>query len=128
MIPSGSEDPYGLRRHSLGIIQIVLDRNWQISLDKLINVGTGLLSQKIKLKPNEIRSHTVDLFSQRLQTYLNSQGYPYDTIDAVLSTGIDSFVDICNKVAVFSELKQQPYFEPLAITFRRVVSILSKET
>lgn len=127
LIPSGSEDPYGLRRHSLGIIQIALDRDWQISLDEWIEIGTGLLSGKAKLGPKEIRAHAVDLFSQRFKSLLDAEGFSYDTIDAVLSTGIDSFVDVKKKVAAFAELKRQPHFEPLAIAFRRVVSILTEE-
>ena len=127
LIPSGSEDPYGLRRHALGIIQIILDRGWRISLNELIDAGTDLLRQKIKLAPEEIRTHVLELFSQRLKTHFGAAGYPYDAIDAVLATGIDSLVDVDGKVAAFAELKQQPYFEPLAITFRRVVSILTGE-
>lgn len=127
LIPSGSEDPHGLRRHSLGIIQVVLSRQWQISLDQIIETGIGLLAPKIKLKPEEIRSHTLDLFTQRLKSLFSTEGLPYDAVDAVLSTGIDSFVDVKNKVIAFAALKQQPYFEPLATTFRRVVSILTDE-
>lgn len=126
LIPSGSEDPYGLRRHSLGIIQIILNRHWHISLDRMIETGIGLLATKTKLKPEEIRAHTLDLFAQRMKSLFSSEGFPYDAIDAVQSTGIDSFVDAQHKVIAFAELKQQPYFEPLATTFRRVVSILAE--
>ncbi len=126
LLPSGSEDPYGLRRHSLGIIQIVQDRGWAISLDQWIDIGLQLLSAKIKLKPEEIRQHTLDLFQQRFKSMFNSEGFPYDAVDAVLSTGIDSFVDVRAKVAAFSDLKKQSHFEPLAIAFRRVVSILKE--
>ena len=58
---------------------------------------------------------------------LSGHGFPYDAIDAVLSAGIDSLTDVKQKVAAFSDLKKQPHFEPLATTFRRVVSILNEE-
>lgn len=127
LIPSGSEDPYGLRRNALGIIQIFLDRGWQVSLDKLVQEGLNLMDSKTKLDSETIKNHVIDLFSQRYKTYLNGEGFPYDAIDCVLSTGLDSIVDIKAKVSAFSELKKQPYFEPLAIAFRRVVSILNDE-
>ncbi|MBT3414400.1 MAG: glycine--tRNA ligase subunit beta [Nitrospina sp.] len=127
LIPSGSEDPYGLRRNALGIIQIFLHRNWQVSLDSLVEESLGSMGSKIKLDPETIRNHVMELFSQRYKTYLNAEGFPYDAIDCVLSTGLDSIVDIRAKVAAFSDLKKQPYFEPLAIAFRRVVSILNDE-
>ena len=128
LLPSGSEDPYGLRRHSLGIIQTIISQNWQVSLDKLIQKGINLLKDKTKLTSDEIHMHTQVLFSQRYKTILIGEEYPYDAIDAVLSTNIDSLVDVRQKVVALSDLKKQPYFEPLAITFRRVVSILNEES
>jgi len=127
LIPSGSEDPYGLRRNALGIIQIFLHRGWQVSLDSLVGEGLRPMGSKIKLDPETIKNHVMELFFQRYKTYLNAEGFPYDAIDCVLSTGLDSIVDIRAKVSAFSELKKQPYFEPLAIAFRRVVSILNDE-
>jgi len=128
LLPSGSEDPYGLRRHSLGIIQIIISQNWQVSLDALIQKGVNLLKDKTKLTSDEIHMHTQVLFSQRYKTILIGEEYPYDAIDAVLSANIDSLVDVRQKVVALSDLKKQPYFEPLAITFRRVVSILNEES
>jgi glycyl-tRNA synthetase beta chain len=127
LIPSGSEDPYGLRRNAQGIIQIFLHRGWQLSLDDLVTEGLSIMGSKIKLDPEAIKNHVADLFSQRYKTYLNAEGFPHDAIDAVLSTGLSSIVDIRAKVSALSELKKQPYFEPLAIAFRRVVSILNEE-
>lgn len=127
LIPTGSEDPYGLRRHALGIIQILLDRNWQISFQQLVESGLTLVLEKAKLGKDEIKKHVDDLFSQRYKTLLNGEGFPYDAIDCVLSTGMDSIVDVKAKVAALSDLKKQPYFEPLAIAFRRVASILDKK-
>jgi glycyl-tRNA synthetase beta chain len=68
------------------------------------------------------------LFSQRYKSHLNAEGFPHDAIDCVLSTGLDSIVDVKAKVVAFSDLKKQPYFEPLAIAFRRVVSILKEKS
>jgi glycyl-tRNA synthetase beta chain len=127
LLPTGSEDPYGLRRHSLGIIQIINDQNWQVSLDSLIQKGTDLLKNKIKLTTEEVRAHTQALFLQRYKTFLDDQEYPYDAVDAVLSANIDSLADVKKKVVALSDLKKQPHFEPLAIAFRRVVSILNEE-
>ncbi|MZH04007.1 MAG: glycine--tRNA ligase subunit beta [Nitrospinae bacterium] len=127
LIPSGSEDPYGLRRHALGVLQIILDRGWQVSFRNIVNDSINLIADKAKLEKEEIKKHVEDLFFQRYKTLLNGEGFPYDAIDCVLSTGLDSIVDVKAKVAAFSDLKKQPYFEPLAIAFRRVASILDKK-
>ena len=64
---------------------------------------------------------------QRYKTFLDDQEYPYDAVDAVLSANIDSLADVKKKVVALSDLKKQPHFEPLAIAFRRGVSILNEE-
>ena len=126
LIPSGSEDPYGLRRNALGIIQIFLCWGWQVPLINLIEDGLRSMGSKLKLEPEAIKKHVLELFSQRYKSHLDAEGFPHDAIDCVLSTGLDSIVDIKAKVVAFSDLKKQPYFEPLAIAFRRVVSILKE--
>ena len=73
-----------------------------------------------------IKKYVLELFAQRYKSHLDAEGFPHDAIDCVLSTGLDSIVDIKAKVVAFSDLKKQPYFEPLAIAFRRVVSILKE--
>ena len=104
-----------------------MDRKWQISFQSLVENGVNLIENKARLSKDEIKKHVEDLFSQRYKTLLNGEGFPYDAIDCVLSTGMDSIVDVKAKVAAFSDLKKQPYFEPLAIAFRRVASILDKK-
>ena len=127
LIPSGSEDPYGLRRHALGILQIVLDKGWQISFQNTLKASLNLIEKKAKLGKDEIKKHVEDLFLQRYKTLLIGEDFPYDAIDCVLSTGMDSIVDVKAKVAAFSDLKKQPYFESIAIAFRRVARILDKK-
>jgi glycyl-tRNA synthetase beta chain len=127
LIPSGSEDPYALRRHSLGIIQIILDKNWQVSLNDWISAAINNLSEKATLPREEIEKHIEDLFAQRFRSMLRGQDHPYDVIDAVLSVSVDSPTDVGKKVEALSELKELPYFEPLAVAFKRVVSILTPE-
>jgi len=127
LLPSGSEDPYGLRRHALGILQILLARGWRVPLGELIDLGISILDGRLKLPPGEVRKNTLDLFTQRFKTYLSGEGFPYDAVDAVLATGIDYPGDGVRKVEALSELKKQPYFEALAVAFRRVVSILNAE-
>ncbi len=128
LIPTGSEDPYALRRHAMGIIQILIEKNIAVTLDHLAEVGIAQLGDKAKLKPEDIRQHVLDLFRQRLKTMLSNEGYEYDVIDAVLATRMISFKDVQAKTSALSDLKQQDYFASLAVAFRRVVSILEGKT
>ncbi len=127
LIPSGSEDPYALRRHALGVIEIILARGWALSLDELIECELNLLEGKLRLTREEAREHVLDLFRQRFKSRFTALGFAYDVIDAVLATGIDSFADAAKKVEALAELKKQEWFEPLATAFKRVVSILNED-
>ncbi len=124
LIPTGSEDPYALRRHAMGIIQILIEKNIPVSLDELPKFGIAQLGDKAKLDPKDIEQHVLDLFKQRLKTMLTKEDYEYDVIDAVLATRILSFKDVKARVAALSDLKKQDYFESLTVAFRRVGSIL----
>ncbi len=125
LIPTGSEDPYALRRHSMGIIQILVEKNIPVTLDYLADAGIAQLGSKAKMGQEEIRQHVLDLFHQRLKTMLSNEGYEYDVIDAVLASGNrDSFKNLQAKTAALSDLKKQDYFDSLAGAFRRVVNIL----
>ena len=108
-------------------MQIILDQGWQFSFQALVEDSLNLITDKAKLKQDEIKKHIEDLFSQRYKTLLNGEGFPYDAIDCVLSTGMGSIVDVRAKVKAFTDLKKQPHFEPLAIAFKRVASILDKK-
>ncbi len=124
LIPSGSEDPYALRRHALGIIQILIHYDYSVALWWLIDQGIGALGDKVKLSKDEIREHCKDLFAQRFKTMLSAEGFEYDVIDAVLETEIVSLKDTKEKAAALADLKKQDYFENLATAFKRVVRII----
>ncbi len=53
-----------------------------------------------------------------------AQGLPYDVVDAVLSLGIDNLTDSCNRIEALQQMKKDPNFEALSISFKRVVNIL----
>ena len=127
LIPSGSEDPYALRRHALGIMQILSEYNFSLDLEWLVEQGIQVLGAKAKLSREEIFSHCKALFNQRFKSMLAGDGYEYDVIDAVLATQIASFKNAEGKAKALSELKRQPYFEDLATAFKRVDRIIDDD-
>ena len=124
LIPSGSEDPYALRRHAMGIMEILSKYNYDLDLNKLFDLGIETLGSKAKLSQDEIRGHCKALFNQRSKTLLAGMGFEYDVIDAVLSTGVSLPSDVRKKAEALSELKKQDYFADLATAFKRVDRII----
>jgi len=124
MPPTGTADPYALRRQALGIINIILSREYPLSLNFLIDESLALLKDVLKKPAAEVKKDILEFFKGRLQNQLIAQGYAYDTVDAVLSANIDELVEVIEKVKALEEFRKHPDFEPVSIAFKRVDNIL----
>ncbi len=126
LIPTGSADPYALRRSALGIIAIILGRGYRISLPLLIERSLKLLSSKLIRPANEVDADVLEFFRGRFVNLLAGQ-YPGDVVDAVIAVGTDDLVDSAAKIAALAEFKRHPDFEPLAVAFKRVCNIVKED-
>jgi glycyl-tRNA synthetase beta chain len=122
--PTGTADPYALRRQSLGVINIILDKRYPLTLDLLIDESIALFKGTLKKPANEIKKDVLEFFNGRLQNQLISQGFAYDTVDAVLAEGINDVVLALEKIKALQTFRQNPEFEPISIAFKRVDNIL----
>ncbi len=122
--PTGTADPYAMRRQALGIINIILSRRYSLSLNFLIDESVALLKDVLKRPADDIKKDVLDFFKGRLQNQLITQGYAYDTVDAVLSADIDELVKVIEKIKALEAFRQNPEFEPISIAFKRVDNIL----
>jgi glycyl-tRNA synthetase beta chain len=124
LIPTGTADPYALRRQALGIINIILSKQYPLLLEELVEKSLSTLTDKLQRNPAEVKSDVLDFFKGRLENQLISQGNSYDTVDAVLSLGASDLVRSIKKIAAVEDFKNHPDFEPLVTAFKRVVNIL----
>jgi glycyl-tRNA synthetase beta chain len=124
VIPTGTADPYALRRQALGIINIILAKNYPLKLDDLIEKSISILGNKMKRKEEEIKTDVLEFFKGRLENQLISQGHPYDVVDAVLTVDTSDLVRAFNKIEAMENFKTHEDFEPLAIAFKRVGNII----
>jgi glycyl-tRNA synthetase beta chain len=124
MVPTGTADPYALRRQCLGIINIILAGTYNLSLAGLVAASADLLAGKSTRSKDETVKDVLDFFCARLLNQLTGQGMPYDIVDAVLSLGLDNITDSCNRIEALQQMKQDPDFDALSIAFKRVVNIL----
>ena len=126
LIPTGSEDPYALRRQTLAIANIILGKSYQISVSDLIDRAMDIAGQKIERGRGEVKNEVIDFFKSRLKNQLVSDGFSYDVVDAVFSARFNDILDAVNKVKALSELKTLEYFSPLAIAFKRAANIIKE--
>ena len=128
LVPSGTADPYALRRQSLGIINIILGKKYRIPLAALINRALDMLKEKMCRERDEVYGQIADFFKGRLINLLSSRGFSHDVIDAVIAAGIDDLPDMVDRVEALQKMKGDPDFKSLAVSFKRVVNILSGTT
>jgi glycyl-tRNA synthetase beta chain len=128
LIPTGTADPYALRRQTLGIINIILGKRYLFSLSQLVERSLDLLSEKIERPPQEIKTDVLEFFKGRLQNLLSSKGLSPDAMEAALAVGFDDIVDLQERAKALHDLRSEPDFESLAIAFKRVVNISKSHT
>jgi glycyl-tRNA synthetase beta chain len=128
LIPTGSEDPYALRRQAQGIISILISCCYLISLNELITKAIEPFRQVItekEINPN-LKEDILSFFRQRLDYILNSEGHRYDTIDAVLSSNFDIPLDVNEKASALTRFRERDEFNPFLTAIKRVINILPK--
>jgi glycyl-tRNA synthetase beta chain len=124
LVPSGSQDPYGLRRAANALVAILLDRQWPVTIPDLVAFaleayGTGGGG------PHDRVTDTVrDLARQRLRATLIDDGLSYDTVDAVLAAGIDSPPDAAARARALWAFRQTPQFADTYTAFDRASRIV----
>lgn len=126
LAPTGSQDPYALRRQALGVINILLDANYHISLAKII-AGTLYL---LDIKPEEtgkLVPQIMEFFKQRLRNFLMDQGIRYDVIDAVFADKRnDDMVDLAVRCKALAAYVEAGNAEPLVQVSVRVSNLCKK--
>jgi glycyl-tRNA synthetase beta chain len=125
-IPTGTADPFALRRQALGIIRIILEKDLSISLSDLISRAIDGLDGKLTEPVEQTHQAVLEFFKRRLQHFLIGQGYPQNVVEAVLARHLDPLVETVAKMRTLESFKARQDFEPLLVTVRRVVNILKE--
>lgn len=123
--PTGSADPYGLRRSSTGVIRICIDRGWMIPLQDLIEdvfLFPDWYKEDVEKRKNELR----DFFQQRCLNWFSAEGFRVDEIEAVLSQQKDSLVVLLEKLKGMKAVRGRPEFSSLAAAIKRARNILKQ--
>jgi len=109
LIPSGSKDPFALRRAAQGVVKILVEGKLPLSITKLLG-GDAQLNE---------------FFLDRVRYYFREiRGYKYDEVNAVLAAGWDDLTDVESRLEAISQVRPTADFEPLAASFKRIKNIL----
>ena len=125
LIPTGAADPYALRRATIGIIAIILDKGYRLSLRRLIDSSLTLLTAKLNRPKEQVEGDVLEFFRARFINLMGSS-YATDAVDAAIAAGFDDLIDVKARIAALTEFKTHPDFEPLTVAFKRVGNIINE--
>ena len=109
LIPSGSKDPFALRRAAQGVVKILVEGALEYRLDALAQ--------------GELHAFLLE----RIQHYFREvRGFKYDEVNAVLKVGVSTLKDAENRLNHVARVRPTPNFEPLAASFKRINNILKQ--
>ncbi|SES93283.1 glycyl-tRNA synthetase beta chain [Nitrosomonas marina] len=123
-VPTGDKDPFALRRHALGVIRILIEKELPLSLDFLLKEARLAFDEKYP----ETAISPLQFIYDRLAGNLREQGYTPQTIDAVLSQAPAILKDIPKRLEAVRAFEKLPEAPSLAAANKRVHNILEKST
>ncbi len=125
--PTGSQDPYSLRRHAIGTIRILHECNHRLSLTSVVKKAIELYRVDLV---KDTKTAVLDFIKGRIgvvlggQSYMPDFSYAPDLIDAVLATDEVDVIDILERAAVLKTFREQPDFDRIYPALNRVLRIL----
>ena len=109
LIPTGSKDPFALRRAAQGVVKILVEGKLRLPVRQLVSP--------------EVEPFLLD----RIRYYFRDvRGFKYDEVNAILSSGWDDLVDVEERLDAIQTVRSTPDFEPLAASFKRISNILKQ--
>ena len=132
--PTGSKDPYALRRAALGVIRIVLERGVRLDLmnllEKQLNYFKPGSRGLVRWRGREVEQRNVDLlsfFADRLKVHLREEGARHDLVDAVFALGGDELLLIVRRVDALGRFLETEDGANLLTGAKRAINILRIE-
>jgi glycyl-tRNA synthetase beta chain len=131
--PTGSKDPYALRRAALGVIRIVLENGLRLRLMDLVEFQVDKIAKarrNVQWANRQVEQRNVDLlafFADRLKVHLRDQGTRHDLVDAVFALGGDDLLMIVRRVEALGRFLDTENGEHLLTGTKRAINILRIE-
>jgi len=125
LIPTGSRDPFALRRAAQGVVRIIVEGKLDVSLDALLAPDGAGHARPLAPGPRPPADPLRDFIADRVRFYFKDhRGFKYDEVNAAMAAGWSNLVDLEARLMRIRILRPTPDFEPLAASFKRIRNIL----
>ncbi len=129
LVPSGSSDPFALRRAGIGIVKILIETELPVSLSMAIARSAKAFAngpRKIAVSP-AVEKQVLEFLLDRARFVLKERGsLAYDEVNAAFAAGADDMVDAIRRMEAIQAIRKTKNFEPLAVSFKRIRKIIEK--
>ena len=127
--PTGSKDPFALRRQANGIVKTIAEKKLLLGLNQLFTDARqtyrGSAAEKKFSRTVDYASALQTFFRERLEFYLrDALGFKYDVVNAVLAAGFDNVVDAVARAEAVTRVRSSADFESISVAFKRIKNIL----
>ena len=125
--PSGDKDPFALRRHALGLIRMLVERDLRIELTPLLKKVSTVFGDRLKISEEEVINQLKSFIYDRLSSNLKEVGYSVKEIDAVICQRPELICEVPRRIKAVHEFAALPEAPALAAANKRIGNILKKE-
>ncbi|QKY69483.1 glycine--tRNA ligase subunit beta [Lentibacillus sp. CBA3610] len=126
LMPSGSQDPYGLRRQATGVLKILKEYKWDISVESLLELAEQQYENVDLMDKNRSGADIAQFFSNRITYLLKELSIEADVIQAVLYKDIGVIPYMMAKAETLSQERNNPEFKPVQEALVRVLNLAAK--
>ena len=123
-MPTGDKDPFALRRHALGVLRMLIEKNLNVAITDLVNIGYEAMKDVANVK--DARDELLAFFEDRLRVMFKDKGFSAQEVDAVLATHPTMVLDVPARLQAVRAFAQLPEAEALAAANKRIGNILKK--
>jgi len=124
-IPSGSQDPYALRRQAAGIIRLLSEFDLRLNLDRAVDKSISLYNRFSQA--DQLKDSVLKFLKGRISALLSERGFTYDVVDSVMAVDSTNVPDTVKRAHNLSCFRERDDFDMIYPAFNRVIRILPKD-
>ncbi len=122
--PSGSKDPFGLRRLARGLLRIIVDGGMELDLDLMAARAVLLYGEVLDRGAEDLLRELQVFLAERFRHFLGRRGFAYDEIEAAEAIGVKNLPDLMARITALKTVREDSDFRSLVLAAKRIFNIV----